>query len=71
MQHMVVCLRTHFKRDQLMIRRPFIRLTPRNKIWPRPSHGILYEIGDEEREDKAYEPAEDCDVCFMAAWLKN
>jgi hypothetical protein len=54
-----------------MIRRSFIRLTPRNKIWPRPSHSILYEIGDEEREDKAYEPAEDRDVRFMAAWLKN
>jgi hypothetical protein len=53
-----------------MIGRALVWFASRNEIRPRPANGVLYEIGDEEGEYQADEPAEDRDVRFMGAGLK-
>jgi hypothetical protein len=68
---MVIFLRAHLKRHQLVIWRPLVRLAPRNEIWPRPPDSVLDKVGDEEREDEADEPAQNRDVCLMGAWLED
>lgn len=68
MQYVVVLLGADFECDKLVRGRTWRRLASRNEVGPRASDGVLDDVGDEEREDHANEPAEDRDVCFVRAW---
>jgi hypothetical protein len=63
----VVLLGADFKGDELVRRRAGRGLASRNQIGAGSPDGVLDHVGDEEREDHAYEPAEDCDMGFVCA----
>lgn len=66
MQHMVVLFGAHFPRNELVCGGPWLGLASRDEIWSWSAHGVLNNIRDEQGQDHAYEPAEDCDVGFVS-----
>lgn len=66
-EHVVVCLGAHFKRDELVRGRAGRGLAARDEVGSWPSDSVFDDVGYEEREQHADEPAEDGDVRFMCA----
>jgi hypothetical protein len=67
MEYVVVLLGADFECNELVRRRAWSGFTSRKQIWSRPPDCVLDDVGYEEREDHAYEPAENRDVCFVRA----
>jgi hypothetical protein len=63
----VVFLGAHFERNELVCRCAGRGLTSRDEVWSWSTHSVFDYVGDEEREDHAYEPSEYGDVCFVGA----
>lgn len=67
MKNVVVFLGANFERDKLVRRRAWCRFAASDQIRSWPPHSILNHIGDKQRKDHAYEPAQNRDVRFMRA----
>ncbi|KAL8693851.1 MAG: hypothetical protein Q9218_001407 [Villophora microphyllina] len=70
MQRMVVFLGTDFVGDQLMLGGSLGWFAASQKIWARPTYGILRDVGDEGGQEKRSEEAEDCDLGFVEAVVR-
>jgi hypothetical protein len=67
MQHMVILLGAHFECNELVCRRAWCGFTSCDEVGAWASDGVLDDVGYEQGQDHADEPAEDCDVGFMCA----
>jgi hypothetical protein len=67
MQYMVVLFGADFKRNELMRWCAWRRLASRDEIGSWSPDSVLDDVGNEQRKDHAYEPAQNCDVCFVCA----
>ena len=65
MQSVVRLLSADFDSDQGVLWSSLLRLTPSNKVWSGPAHGVLHHVCEEGRKHNADSKTKNCDVDFM------